>query len=111
MAEIALGGLEKEDKELNQLDRAVFSKVPFLFGLFLFFFFFLVVLMMTLFSLHTYCFGLPYFSHLCLMPASSQLSLGVPIVTWQLDKGCAQQEGVVLRSQSQSRLLFRVCLD
>lgn len=25
--EIALGGLEKEDKELNQLDRAVFSKV------------------------------------------------------------------------------------
>lgn len=29
MAEIALGGLEKEDKELHQLDRAVFSKVPF----------------------------------------------------------------------------------
>ena len=27
MAEIALGGLEKEDEELNQLDRAVFSKV------------------------------------------------------------------------------------
>ncbi len=25
--EIALGGLEKEDAELNQLDRAVFSKV------------------------------------------------------------------------------------
>lgn len=30
VAEIALGGLEKEDKELHQLDRAVFSKVPFL---------------------------------------------------------------------------------
>lgn len=29
VAEIALGGLEKEDKELHQLDRAVFSKVPF----------------------------------------------------------------------------------
>ena len=28
--EIALGGLEKEDKELNQLDRAVFSKVSML---------------------------------------------------------------------------------
>ena len=27
VAEIALGGLEKEDKELHQLDRAVFSKV------------------------------------------------------------------------------------
>lgn len=25
--EIALGGLEKEDKELNQIDQAVFSKV------------------------------------------------------------------------------------
>lgn len=31
VSEIALGGLEKEDKELHQLDRAVFSKVPLLF--------------------------------------------------------------------------------
>ncbi|KAL3151003.1 hypothetical protein ABBQ38_012875 [Trebouxia sp. C0009 RCD-2024] len=28
VSEIALGGLEKEDKELHQLDRAVFSKAP-----------------------------------------------------------------------------------
>lgn len=28
--EIALGGLEKEDEELNQLDRALFSKVDYL---------------------------------------------------------------------------------
>ena len=34
VTEIALGGLEKEDKELNQLDRAAFSKVPFFLPLF-----------------------------------------------------------------------------
>ena len=30
VGEIALGGLEKEDKELHQLDFAVFSKVNFI---------------------------------------------------------------------------------
>lgn len=41
VAEIALGGLEKEDKELHQLDRAVFSKVTFLLQPFFFVAFFL----------------------------------------------------------------------